>query len=143
MNSVRLPAYGQVLRVLFGALLLATGLAKLTDMGGFIDIVAAYQVLPPPLLAPAAWALAIGEVTLAVWLIVGWRLRVAASVTAALHLVYFCWIGVALARGIDIANCGCFGIFLARPLHFSTLLEDAILLVLAVALWRATLRAAR
>lgn len=38
---------------------------------------------------------------------------------------------LALHRGLQIANCGCFGVYWARPLTAVTLVEDALLLALA------------
>lgn len=131
MSAARLPPYAQGLRVLFGLLLAITGLAKLADMPGFIDVVAAYQTLPTFLLPFSAWTLALAEVALALWLVSGWRLGSAAVAVVALHLMYLGWLTQALWRGLDIRNCGCFGVYLARPLQPSTLVEDMVLLVLA------------
>jgi hypothetical protein len=37
----------------------------------------------------------------------------------------------AFARGLELDNCGCFGAYLAQPLRWWVLLEDAYMLVLA------------
>jgi hypothetical protein len=37
----------------------------------------------------------------------------------------------AFVRGLEVGNCGCFGAYLAQPLRWWVLLEDAYLLVLA------------
>ena len=46
------------------------------------------------------------------------------------------WAAIALARGIPIGNCGCFGVFRERPLAPTTLLEDAALIALSLLLAR-------
>lgn len=116
-------------------ILLATGIGKLLDIEGFAAIVAQYRVLPDPLTLPAAWGLAVGELALSAWLIAGARLRLAAAASAALHLAYMVWSVAALLRGLDLANCGCFGTFWARPLGLSTAIEDAALAALSAALF--------
>jgi hypothetical protein len=37
----------------------------------------------------------------------------------------------AFARGLELDNCGCFGAYLAQPLRWWVLVEDAYMLVLA------------
>lgn len=131
-----------VLRGLFVALLLTTGIAKLLDMPGFMDVVRSYQVLPELLVAPSAWALALTELGLAVWLALGWRLPLAALAVIALHAVFFVWITLTLIRGLELDNCGCFGVYFARPLRWYTPLEDLALILLALGLYAAVLRTA-
>jgi len=44
---------------------------------------------------------------------------------------------ITLWREIEIANCGCFGVFLARPLTAQTVAEDAAMLGLSLlVLWQ-------
>lgn len=131
---------GLWLRWLFMLLLLATGIGKLLDMPGFIGVVATYRLLPELLVAPSAWALVVTELGLAAWLLWGKRLQSAALLLIGMHLMYLVWLLVTLLRGIQIDNCGCFGVFLARPLTWFTPLEDLLLIALAVWFWRATKR---
>ncbi|MBC8645596.1 MAG: hypothetical protein H7X85_00410, partial [Thermoanaerobaculia bacterium] len=37
-------------------------------------------------------------------------------------------------RGIAVPNCGCFGVFLARPLTWGTVLEDGGMVAASLAL---------
>jgi hypothetical protein len=135
------PWHVVVSRFLLGAVLLATGLGKLLDLRGFAGVIETYHVLPEVLAWPAGIVLTLSELALAAWLLRGRRLAPAGLVAAAMHLAYFGWSAVALLRGLDIANCGCFGIFLARPLTPWTLVEDGVLFLVAVILfvgaWRA------
>jgi uncharacterized membrane protein YphA (DoxX/SURF4 family) len=124
------------IRWFFVALLLASAIGKLLDMAGFNLIVATYQLLPVATTPVAAWLLVALELTLGLWLLSGRTLQSAALVVVALHLAYFAWLTIALVRGLTISNCGCFGVFFARPLTWTTLLEDGILIVLAIVLWR-------
>lgn len=125
------------LRWFFVVLLAAAAAGKLADMRGFGDIVASYRVLPEPLRLPASWALVVSEALLAAWLAFDRQLPTAALALAGLHLIYLAWVLAALARGLSIANCGCFGIYFGRPLSWTTPLEDAVLIAMSLALYRA------
>jgi hypothetical protein len=125
-----------VLRMFFALLLLASSVGKFLDMPGFYAVVDSYDVLAEQLVPALAWALALSELVLAVWLLLGVETRLAALGVIALHIAYISWVGLALLRGLSLPNCGCFGVYLARPLTAFTLLEDIVLLMLAVALWR-------
>ena len=74
------------------------------------------------------------EISLALWLVSGRGLAQAACAVVVLHGVYLAWIAIAAARGLTIANCGCFGVFWPRPLSAWTFVEDALLLILAATL---------
>lgn len=126
------------LRWAFVVLLLASAIGKLLDMTGFITVVETYRSFPQAALPIAAWALALAELALALWLAVGKALRRGTAAPVALHLLYLVWLAIALGRGLELPNCGCFGVYFARPLTAWTLLEDGILLALALALWRST-----
>lgn len=124
------------IRWFFVLLLAASSIGKLADMPGFYAVIKSYALLPEAVIPFSAWALAIFEFILAIWLATAKRVDVAALVVIALHFVYFIWLVIALARGLNIPNCGCFGVFWARPLTWFTPVEDLILLALAVVMWR-------
>lgn len=127
---------GTGLRWFFVLLLAASAIGKLADMPGFYAVIKSYALLPEAVIPVSAWALAIFELVLAIWLAAGKRMHVVAFIVIALHFVYLIWLMIALARGLDIPNCGCFGIYWARPLSWSTPVEDLILLALATVMWR-------
>ena len=124
------------IRWLFVLLLAASAIGKLADMPGFYAVIKSYALLPEPVIPISAWALAIVEFILAIWLVIGKRIDVAALVVIALHVVYLAWLMIALARGLNIPNCGCFGVFWPRPLTWFTPAEDFVLLALAMVMWR-------
>lgn len=130
-----MPWWGQVLRGFFAALMLATAVGKLLDMPGFYAVLRTYQALPELLIAPSAWAITVLELVLAIWLVVGRWIKLAALAVVATHTMYLAWITAAWLRGLDLDNCGCFGVFLARPLTAQTVIEDAVLLLAAIALF--------
>jgi methylamine utilization protein MauE len=121
-----------VVRVLIGLLLLATSLGKLLDLPGFARILGSYRALPDASLQAVALAISIAELALSVWLLSGRGLTGAALASAALHTVYAVWSASGVARGLKLSNCGCFGVFLARPLGWSTVAEDMVLVGLSL-----------
>jgi Methylamine utilisation protein MauE len=133
----------RAIQVCFILLLLTSALGKVLDPQGFASIVATYQLLPDGLVFVAAWAVILTEFLLALWLAMGlWpqyrhTLSLASIAVLGLHWLYFDWMLIALMRGLTIPNCGCFGVYLARPLTWFTPLEDAFLIFLAWLMWRA------
>ena len=122
------------LRFLIAALLLATAAGKLLDLRGFASVLETYRALPEHALLPLAVLVPLLEVALAAWLLAGRRLRSAALASAAMHAAYGIWAGVTLARGVSVPNCGCFGVFLTRPLTWGTVLEDGVMVAASLGL---------
>ena len=115
------------LRLFRGAVLLATAAGKLADVRGFAGVLRAYEAFPEASLLPLAAAIPIVELALALWLFSGRGLERAAVAALVLHVVYAAWAALSLARGLRLENCGCFGVFLARPLGWRTVAEDLVL----------------
>ncbi len=124
------------LRAFIGLVLLATGAGKLLDVGGFADVLRSYQVLPEGLVGPLSVGVPVAEILVAAWLFSGFGLAAASLASAALHLVYAAWSASGLARGLALENCGCFGVFLARPLTWKTVAEDLVMVALSLWLFR-------
>jgi len=122
----------------FVMLLFASALGKLLDMPGFYRVVDSYRALPGSAIAALAWSLALSELALGLWLLASqtkrhWRVA-ASTAVLGLHLLYLAWLSVAFARGLNVPNCGCFGVFFPRPLAVRTFVEDGFLIVLAIVL---------
>lgn len=113
-----------ILRCAIGSILLASAVGKLLDLPGFAAVLGSYDALPGWALTPAAGAIVAAELLLAAWLFSGRRLAEAALAAGAMHVAYAGWAATALARGLVLPNCGCFGVFFPRPLTRSTVLED-------------------
>ena len=126
------------LRALFAFLLLTTAIGKLLDNRGFAEVMGQYQMgIPEVLLLPLALSLSLFELGLGLALVLGYRLRLMALATVAMHFVYTLLAALTTLRGIELQNCGCFGVFLARPLGWSTVIEDILLTLLALILFYA------
>ncbi len=119
-------------RFLLGSILLSTGLGKALDIPGFIQVLANYQLFP-------AWGntfmgifLPFIELSTGLGLITAYYLKAAAYSATLLHVLMLTAASFTMARGIQLDNCGCFGVFLARPLGVQTLIEDGMLLLLSL-----------
>lgn len=132
---------GVALRWLVGLVLLGTALGKSLDLPGFAQVVSTYQVFPDWAFMPVAIFITASEWILGAWMLSGRRAPLANGIAAAMHASYAGWAALALLRGIAVPNCGCFGVFLARPLTWQTVIEDLIVTALClVALWCSLVR---
>lgn len=120
----------RVLRFLIGAILALTAMGKLLDVGGFARVIGTYRVFPDAALLPLALLVPAAELLLAAWLFSGWRSFGAAVGALGMHLVYAGWTASAVVQGLQVPNCGCFGVFLPRPLGWGTVAEDLAMAVL-------------
>jgi hypothetical protein len=57
----------------------------------------------------------------------GWRPAPAALAALWLNAGYAVWMAISLARGLELANCGCYGVFFPQPLRWYSPLEDLVL----------------
>jgi len=115
-----------------GLVLLATGTGKALDIPGFVSVLAAYDLLPPWGNVLLAHTLPFVELSTGLCVITRVWLRPAAWVAVGLHVMLLGAVLITLWRGLAIANCGCFGVFLARPLGIQTVVEDTVLLGMSV-----------
>lgn len=119
-------------RVLVGALLIATGVAKVLDIPGFAEVLSHYQLFEGmAIYTLIAYILPVIELAIGFSLVLRWHERFGALAAIALHLGFIAILTLTLLRGIPISNCGCFGVFLARPLTWVTILEDIVMLALS------------
>lgn len=115
-------------------LLFMTGIGKLLDVPGFIQVLRTYQALPEWALPIVAIGLVLLELKTAEWLMRNKTLILGAMASLALHSMFTLLTLVTLFRGLEIPNCGCFGVFLARPLTGWTVVEDLVLVAISFGL---------
>lgn len=118
-------------RHLLGLILISTGIGKALDMPGFESVVATYQLMPPWGNTLTAYSLPFIEIATGIGLFRHYRLKIAAYSAVILHGLFLSSAAFTLWRGIALDNCGCFGVFFARPLGAQTLFEDAFLLLVS------------
>ena len=129
------PGSRPVARRILAALVVAMASGQLSDLGGFVDIVATYHVGGDTLAAFLAVALIVGEAAGGVGLLGAdhARRRRATGLVVAVAVGWSLLAAQGFARGLALDNCGCFGVHLAQPLRWWVLVEDAELI--ALALW--------
>lgn len=120
-----------VARIYLGVLLAAMALGQLLSLGRFTDALADYDAGSASALAAVLIAL---EATAALGLLAVPTLRRAGALAGIAAAAVWSALAVqALARGLDVDNCGCFGAYLSQPLTGWVVPQDALFLL--VALW--------
>ncbi len=100
-----------------------------TNIANFAYQVDAFKMLPPWGVQFVAHTLPFTEVLLGLLLVIGWRLRIWASLLTLIMLGFFVVVTRAYLLHMNI-NCGCFAI--PEPIGPKKILEDAALFVLAL-----------
>lgn len=122
-------------RYFVGFILIATGLGKVLELAGFVTVIEAYRLVSHRVAVALAYSLPLIELGTGFFLVIGRFLLSGASLAVGLHAVMISAVVITLARGIPVDNCGCFGVFFARPLSYTTLIEDLVMLVMSVWAW--------
>jgi putative oxidoreductase len=112
--------------ILLAAVFLYSGYSKMQSTLQFAAVLAQYQLVPTELILPVATYLPWGEVVLGLFLLSGWKTRLAASAAAVLLIIFIAVMTVTYFRGIE-ADCGCFGI--GEKISLRTIGRDALLLL--------------
>lgn len=124
------------LRICLGVVIVGAGAGKALDVPGFVGVLRTYELgLSEATLWPVAAGVTLFELGLGCWILSGLRLRVASLLSAVMHVGYLILLTDALRRGLELQNCGCFGVFFARPLEWYTPLEDAALIAASCGLF--------
>lgn len=124
-----------VSRLLVGGILLTSALGKSLDLPGFVEVLVTCHAIPMPLLWPAGLTITGLEWLLGVWILSGRRLATGTLAVAVLYSIYALWMAVGLLRGLDLPNCGCYGVFYPQPLRWYSPLEDLAVVGMCYALW--------
>lgn len=114
------------LQYLIGGIFLVSAFAKALDVSGFSEVLRTYRAFPDTTLFPLALTITTLELGLGVWILWGHRLQTSATAAAIVNVGYAGWMVLTLLRGLTIPNCGCFGVFLARPVTWASPLEDLV-----------------
>jgi uncharacterized membrane protein YphA (DoxX/SURF4 family) len=122
------------LQLFIGSILLLSAVGKGLDLLGFAGVLKTYQAFPESALVPLAIGVTGFEAVLGIWLLSGWRLATSALAAAGVNAVYAAWLAISLLRGLELANCGCFGVFFPQPLRWYSPLEDVILIGMSLLL---------
>ncbi len=100
-----------------------------TNIANFAFQVEAFKLLPPWGVQFVAHTLPFTEITLGLLLVIGWRLRIWATLLTAIMLGFFVVVTRAYLLHMNI-NCGCFAT--PEPIGPRKILEDAAMSALAM-----------
>jgi uncharacterized membrane protein YphA (DoxX/SURF4 family) len=99
------------LQLFIGGIIFTSALGKSLDLPGFVAVLNTYRAFADSTLWPLALGVTGVEFVLGAWLLSGWRLQTSALVGVGLNTVYAVWMTILLLRGLELTNCGCFGVF--------------------------------
>jgi putative oxidoreductase len=128
-----------VLRVILGAIFVYAGWVKLKDPWELFALgISSYQILPLGMVEMVARTLPWLEVVVGVLLASGFGLRISATITTLLLVVFMALMIRAYVKGMEI-SCGCFGA--GEVISWKTLLRDSTMLMASLFLtWVAFVR---
>ncbi|THA27200.1 hypothetical protein E4198_23395 [Streptomyces sp. RKND-216] len=131
-----------ILRLVLGVLLVAMALGQLFSFGAMPDILSSYGVTGGAASTVLAVALVAAESAGGVWFLVRPRSRALTPVWiyTGVSVLWAALAVQAFARGLELDNCGCFGVYLSQPLRWFVLVEDALMLLYAAMLLRGARR---
>jgi hypothetical protein len=122
----------RIIQFFIALLLLTTAIGKLLDNRGFAEVLLTYDLFPEAVLLPLALGMSLFELFLSLWIFSGIKLKYASIIAVILH---FQLVVVAISsnlRELNIPNCGCFGVFWARPMNWGTVVEDSVLTTVCI-----------
>lgn len=122
-----------LLRWALGLLFISTAIGKLLDNRGFADVLQTYRLFPTLILLPLGLLLSLSELILGIELIRQPKPFWPSCGIFLMNLGYAVLAAVTNLRGLKLNNCGCFGVFWARPMTWATVTEDVILAALSLA----------
>lgn len=107
-----------IVRVLCGILFIVSGFEKLiVPYQNFLYVVQSYECLTIPLEEAVARVMPWIELFVGVFMVLGLWLKVTLRVQAAMITSFLVVVGQAMARGLPITECGCFGELISLPLY--------------------------
>jgi len=126
------PVLITLVRWLLAAIFLTSALGKLRDRRAFVAIILDYRVLPRRLARRFAGALPWIEIVVALMLLAGLGIRIAAALSGLLLFSFILAVGVNLARGRRDLDCGCTGARHRHKISGKIMLRNMLLLLLSL-----------
>jgi putative oxidoreductase len=120
-----------LVRLALGGIFIYAGILKILDPVAFAGSVAAYKIMPYGLNYLVAATLPWIETVCGILLVVGYRVKAAASIILVMNLVFMVALASTIVRGLDI-DCGCFKQGGEKTSAWIAILRDVLFLAAAV-----------
>jgi len=120
-------------RIILGFVFIYAGILKISDSAGFSDAINNYELLPLSFVNFFAIILPWIEVVAGLFLIFGISVKENSFIISLMLAVFILAIVISLSRGLNI-ECGCFGTSSGTKVGIIKLVENIILLNLALLL---------
>lgn len=121
-----------ILKWFFALLVIGTGIGKLLDNRGFADVILTYQFgLSHDLAMVMGLGVSLFELTLGIFILQEKRQKLNGILLILMHFGYVLLATISNIRGLNLTNCGCFGVFWGRPLTWATVVEDIVLMLMS------------
>lgn len=117
-------------RLALAVVFLASALGKIADPAAFADNVAAYRIVPFPLVNLFAIVMMWTEFLVGLSLLNGFAYRSGALLAAVMNIVFILAAGSAMVRGLDI-ECGCFTVA-KSTVGWGLIARDVLFLAMAL-----------
>ncbi|GAA3788056.1 MauE/DoxX family redox-associated membrane protein [Streptomyces chiangmaiensis] len=123
---------------MLGALCTAMAVGQLVSVDRMPRILAAYGLVDGAAAAVLAAGLITGELVCGTWLLTRPRSTAILPVWVytAVSVVWSTLAAQAYVRGLTVANCGCFGVYLTQRLGWFVLVQDVLTLLYTAVLLR-------
>ena len=120
-------------RIVIGFIFLYAGMEKISDPSGFARAINNYKLLPFSLTNIAALVLPWIEITTAILMIFGIKVKENAFIISTLLGIFTIAIIISLFRGLNI-DCGCFGTLSGTKIGIQKLIENILMLLAGILL---------
>ncbi len=120
-----------LVRIALGLVFIYASVHKIRDPVAFAGSVAAYKILPYGLNFLVAAILPWVELICGLLLVIGYKVKAAASIVIAMNLVFIVALSSTIVRGLDI-DCGCFKQGGEKTPAWEVITRDIMFLVAAI-----------
>lgn len=125
---------GLLARIIAGAVFLYAGFLKaMAPSEEFAYAIEAYKVFPSFIITISAITMPWVEIYLGIFLIIGLFTRISSIMMGLLFIFFELLILSALARGISLENCGCFGSAYSNSMEFELFFNLIIICLVFIA----------
>lgn len=124
------PFLSLLARLVLGIVFILASVGKIADPSSFAKEIYNYGLVMEPMINLMALILPWIEIIIAIFIILGVRLKASAAISSFLLVIFIIAITIAVSLGKDI-NCGCFANSSAK-VGLQKILEDVGLLILSL-----------